>query len=140
VGVGLGRVRGMGAVSIHQPGFSSSSLDRSSDYSRMVGYPETIPTATWPGSQLSGEVTGTPTGARVISRRLQRRAAASLILRLTGFLCLCEASTISVLRNLAALLRRYRLHRRTFVPGFARSLGSLSIFLLHILIGSAFLG
>ena len=76
----------------------------------------------------------------MISRRLQRRAAALLILRLTGFLGLCEVSTISVLRNLAALLRRYRLQRRTFVLGFARSLGSLGIFLLHTLIGSAFLG
>jgi hypothetical protein len=105
-------------------------------HSWIVGYLETIPTATWPGSQLSGEVTG------VIFRRLQRRAAASLILRLTGFLGLREASTISVPRNLAALFRRYRLQRRTFVPGFARSVGSWSIFLLHIhtLIGSAILG
>lgn len=72
--------------------------------------------------------------------RVQRRAPASLILWLSGFLGLCEASTIGVLRNLAALLRRYQLQRRTFVPEFAGSVGSLGIFLLHSLIASAFLG
>ena len=69
--------------------------------------------------------------------RLQRRAAAFLILRLPGFLDLCEAGTTSALRNPAALLRGYRLQRRTFVPGFARPVSSLGILLFHTLIGSA---
>jgi hypothetical protein len=58
-------------------------------------------------------------------------APASLILRLAGFFGLCETSMIGVLRNLAALLRRYHLQRPTLVPEFAWSLGSLGIFLLH---------